>query len=171
MSSGDDRERPRKGNDVAQVEKRGDRKYRARHRGPDGKEHSQTFTTRRDAERWVNAQQNAKQQGGWVDPSLGRMTFAEWARRGENPRLICGRRRSRLTWECATTTWYPDSVPGRSHASAPRTCERWSMTRPKPASSRGVRSAGTRSWSFGPPKTKAGIRTVTMPAALADVLG
>ena len=54
-----------------------------RYRGPDGAERSRSFSRKTDAERWVTAEEASKLTGGWVDPSLGRMTFAEWVKRWE----------------------------------------------------------------------------------------
>ena len=66
---------------MAHIEKRGPRRYRARYRGPDGREHSETFATRRDAERFLATSEADKLRGAWVDPSLGRITFKEWTAR------------------------------------------------------------------------------------------
>jgi hypothetical protein len=52
--------------------------YRARYRDPAGREHSKTFIRRVDAERFVVEVEHAKSRGGWVDPTLGRITFAAW---------------------------------------------------------------------------------------------
>ena len=52
--------------------------YRARYRDPAGREHSKTFTRRVDAERFVVEVEHAKSRGTWVDPTLGRITFAAW---------------------------------------------------------------------------------------------
>ena len=52
--------------------------YRARYRDPAGREHSKTFTRRVDAERFVIEVEHAKSRGTWVDPTLGRITFAAW---------------------------------------------------------------------------------------------
>jgi integrase len=65
---------------MAYVEKRGPRKYRARYRGPDGRERSRTFETRRDAERFLVSIEHAKSIGGYVDPSAGRRLFGDYAR-------------------------------------------------------------------------------------------
>lgn len=39
----------------------------------------QTFAARVDAERWLAAQETDQARGAWVDPNLGRVSFAEWA--------------------------------------------------------------------------------------------
>jgi integrase len=64
---------------VAHVEKRGPGRWRARYRGPDGRERSKTFSRRSDAERWLANVETTKARGEWVDPALGRRTFASWA--------------------------------------------------------------------------------------------
>ncbi len=66
---------------MAHVEKRGPGRWRARHRGPDGKERSRTFRRRSDAERWLAGVETAKSRGAYVDPSAGRVTTGEWAAR------------------------------------------------------------------------------------------
>jgi integrase len=66
---------------VAHIEKRlrGSKlTYRARYRDPAGRERSKTFTRRVDAERFVVEVEHAKSRGAWVDPTLGRITFAAW---------------------------------------------------------------------------------------------
>nr|QEO74221.1 hypothetical protein [uncultured bacterium] len=63
---------------VAHVQKRGPSRWRARYRGPDGRERSKTFERRSDAERWVASMQVSKARGEWVDPALGRCAFATW---------------------------------------------------------------------------------------------
>lgn len=68
---------------MAHVEKRADRKYRARYRTPGGQERSKTFTTKREAERFLASVENDKATGRWTDPRLARVTFAEVARRAD----------------------------------------------------------------------------------------
>lgn len=66
---------------MAHVEKRGPGRWRARYRGPDGRERSQTFARRVDAERWLAGVTVSTAKGEWIDPALGRVTFAEWTER------------------------------------------------------------------------------------------
>ena len=66
---------------MAHVEKRGPQRWRARYRGPDGRERSRTFERRVDADRWLVAQEADKARGVWIDPALGRVTFGQWAER------------------------------------------------------------------------------------------
>jgi integrase len=63
---------------MAHVEKRGAGRWRARYRGPDGRELSRTFDRRTDADRWLASVETSKARGEWVDPALGRCTFASW---------------------------------------------------------------------------------------------
>jgi len=58
-----------------------DTAWRARYRGPDNYERSQTFDRRSDAERWLAEVQVAKARGTWVDPALGKITLAAWSDR------------------------------------------------------------------------------------------
>ncbi len=59
------------------VEKRGPGRWRARYRGPDGRERSRTFDRRVDAERWLRAEVGSLDRGAWVDPRAGRVTVGE----------------------------------------------------------------------------------------------
>ena len=56
---------------MAFIEKRGPKRWRARTRGPNGRERSKTFERRSDAERWLTSQESSKLQGAWVDPLSG----------------------------------------------------------------------------------------------------
>jgi integrase len=59
--------------------KSGEPRYEVRHRGPDGKERSRTFRTKKEAERYVRNQQTAVDAGTWIDPTAGRTTLGQWA--------------------------------------------------------------------------------------------
>ncbi len=67
---------------MGSIQKRPDRPkpWRARYRGPDGRQRSQSFRTKVKAERWLRDQLTRLDRGTWVDPSAGRMQFNEWAR-------------------------------------------------------------------------------------------
>ncbi len=52
-------------------------RWQARIRRPDGSQYSQTFTTRKAAERWERDQLTAQGNGGWVDPAAGRVVLAD----------------------------------------------------------------------------------------------
>lgn len=72
---------------MAHIERRGQGRWRARYRGPDGRERSRTFERRTDAERWLASVEVSKSKGDWVDPALGRRTFAWWVTEWE-PTLV-----------------------------------------------------------------------------------
>jgi len=50
---------------MAHVEKRAPGRWRARYRGPDGRERSKTFDRRVDAERWLASVETEKAKGTW----------------------------------------------------------------------------------------------------------
>ncbi len=58
-------------------------RYEVRLRGPDGRERSKTFRTRREAETYERAQRTDMARGAWLDPSTAQLTFAEVADRWE----------------------------------------------------------------------------------------
>ncbi len=66
---------------MAHVEKRAAGRWRARYREADGIERSQTFPTRRDADRFLTEIEHAKHSGSYVDPSAGRDLFRNFAER------------------------------------------------------------------------------------------
>ena len=61
--------------------------YRARFRGPDGRERSKSFELKRDAGRWLTAQKRDLDLGIWVDPVMGRVTVEEWVKKWETTRV------------------------------------------------------------------------------------
>lgn len=65
---------------MASIQKRPDGQYRARYRGPDGKEHARHFARKVDAQRWLDAQTAAIVTGSHVDPR-DRTTVVEYTRR------------------------------------------------------------------------------------------
>ncbi len=76
---------------MAFIEKRGPGRWRARYRGPDGRERSHTFERKSDAERWLATETADVARGAWTDPRLGRITLEEWAK----------------TWEAGTVNLRP----------------------------------------------------------------
>lgn len=50
------------------------RPWRARYRGPDGREHSRTFARKVEAQQWLRGQLSAIDSAGWVNPRAGRVT-------------------------------------------------------------------------------------------------
>ncbi len=64
---------------MANVARRQDGQWRARYRGPDGRERSKHFPRKVDAERWLASVTTSTARGEWVDPALSVVTFGEWA--------------------------------------------------------------------------------------------
>jgi integrase len=64
---------------MAYVEKRGENRYRARYRGPDGRERSKTFRTKRDATRWLTSTASSVYSGTYTDPQHGKQRFHDFA--------------------------------------------------------------------------------------------
>lgn len=56
-------------------------RYQVRYFGPDRRRRSETFSTRREAERFAKTAETDILRGTYVDPRLGLVTFAEWAER------------------------------------------------------------------------------------------
>jgi integrase len=54
--------------------------WRARYRDPDGQQRSRNFPRRREAELFLTGTEHAKASGAYVDPVLGKITFATWAK-------------------------------------------------------------------------------------------
>jgi integrase len=56
-------------------------RWQARYAGPDGRDRPapQTFLTKTDAERWLNAAETDIGRGAWVDPSAGETTIRQWS--------------------------------------------------------------------------------------------
>jgi len=52
--------------------------YEVRLRGGDGRERSQSFKTKKDAERYERDQLMARDRGTWIDPNAGKVTLADW---------------------------------------------------------------------------------------------
>src|SRR5438132_190497 len=56
-----------------------DSAWRARYRGPDGRERSKTFDRKADAENWLTGRESAKLRGEWIDPTAGRIRLIDFA--------------------------------------------------------------------------------------------
>ena len=52
--------------------------WRARYRAPDGRERSQTFSTKAAAQRWLSLVETSKVRDEWIDPSLGRISCGDY---------------------------------------------------------------------------------------------
>lgn len=57
------------------------RPWIARYVGPDGREHSRSFTRKLDADRFCSSIEGGKLRGEWTDPALGRIQVEQWAER------------------------------------------------------------------------------------------
>jgi integrase len=66
---------------MAFVERRAKDRWRARYRGPDGRERSKTFRRKIDADRFLATTEADKARGSWIDPALGRISLADWTER------------------------------------------------------------------------------------------
>ncbi|MGH2717117.1 MAG: tyrosine-type recombinase/integrase [Actinomycetota bacterium] len=71
---------------MGHVQRRG-KSWRARYIGPDGKERSRSFPRKVDAQRFLSTAETDKARGEWIDPRLGRRTFAEWCQEFEGSRV------------------------------------------------------------------------------------
>lgn len=60
-------------------------RFDATFRGPGGRKRSRSFRRIGDAQRWLDAQRDAKHRGGWIDPRAGSETlasfYARWRKR------------------------------------------------------------------------------------------
>jgi integrase len=54
--------------------------YRVRYRDPSGRSRSRSFTKKSDAEKYKSTVEADLVRGLWHDPSMGRMTFADWVK-------------------------------------------------------------------------------------------
>lgn len=63
---------------------RSGRVWEARCRDPDGKQRSKTFTTKREAERFLERLGTDLQRGDWLDPQRQKIGFAQWTAEGRN---------------------------------------------------------------------------------------
>jgi len=64
---------------MASVKKRPNGQWRARFRGPDGREHAKHFARKTDAQNWLDEQTAAMKTSQFVDPRAGRVTFRQYA--------------------------------------------------------------------------------------------
>jgi hypothetical protein len=75
---------PKVVNTVPDVARHGQGKWRARYRGPDGRERSKVFANKNDAVRWRTTALADQARGDWIDPRGGRITVRslaeQWSR-------------------------------------------------------------------------------------------
>ena len=68
------------------------KRYQARFLGPDGKSHSKTFQTTKDAQAWLNRQHADISAGEWKkSDTLTAVTFSDYAERWLAKRKVKGR--------------------------------------------------------------------------------
>ena len=92
------------------VEKRSTGRWRARYRGPDGRERSKTFERRVDAERWIAGVAFGIARGEWTDPARARVTVGDWSRQwmsAKSPSLKATTRQDyqSILRTCILPTW------------------------------------------------------------------
>lgn len=63
---------------MASIKQRPDGSWRARYRGPDGREYAKHARLKPDAQVWLDEATAAMSAGTWVDPRTARMTMGEW---------------------------------------------------------------------------------------------
>lgn len=64
---------------MAHIEKRGPGRWRARYRGPDGRERSRTFDRKVDADRWLDQVRGDLARGTYIDPTEAKVMFKDYA--------------------------------------------------------------------------------------------
>ena len=87
---------------MAHIEKRktskGEWRYEVRYRASDGREHSRTFPTRKEANHFKTKVEAELLHGTWVDPDRGRKSLSDYARDWLDHRPKPLRPRSRVTY-------------------------------------------------------------------------
>lgn len=68
---------------MASIKQRPDGSWRARYRGPDGREYAKHAKLKRDAQAWLDDATASMKAGTWVDPSTSKMTVGEWLTKWE----------------------------------------------------------------------------------------
>jgi integrase len=64
---------------MASAQKRPNRKWLGRYRGPDGRERSKAFGRKQDALRWAREQEDQVRSLGWTDPARAKVTVEDIA--------------------------------------------------------------------------------------------
>jgi hypothetical protein len=62
---------------MGSIDRRPSGRWRARYWDPEGRQRSQTFDRKGDAERFLQRNGADLQRGEWIDPALRRVLFAE----------------------------------------------------------------------------------------------
>ncbi|CAI9386061.1 site-specific integrase [Microbacterium sp. T2.11-28] len=63
---------------MASIKQRPDGTWRARYRGPDGREYAKHARLKKEAQEWLDAATAAMKTGTWVDPATSKMSTGEW---------------------------------------------------------------------------------------------
>ena len=61
-------------------------RWQVRYRDPSGRQRSENFAKKSDAEKTANLIEADKLRGRWTDPALGKLTYAEWSEQYESSR-------------------------------------------------------------------------------------
>jgi integrase len=64
---------------MANAARRPDGRWRGRYRGPDGKERTKAFATKRDALDWANREESKVRTQSWTDPNRAKISLGELA--------------------------------------------------------------------------------------------
>ena len=92
------------------IERRNGR-YRARYRDPLGRQLSETFSRKLDAERFLREVQVDIERGRWLDPSGAQLTLQSWSKEFLSWRVASRRRPSRPIAATWTSTSSPALAP------------------------------------------------------------
>ena len=85
-------------------------RYEVRLRGPDGRERSRTFRTRKAAETYQRELLAQRDRGGRVDPKAGRISLDEWVTEWSATSTFAHRRGGSTSTTFGSTSC-PSSVP------------------------------------------------------------
>lgn len=100
---------------MGHIQKRGKNRWRARYLDPDGRERSKTFPRRIEAERFLSTIESDKLRGSYLDPALGRVSFATFATEWLSVQLL--RPGSRAVYRSYLKNWLLPAFDGHTLAS------------------------------------------------------
>ncbi len=105
--------------------KKGDVRYDVRLRKPDGTPYSTTFRTKREAERFQANETATRQQGTWIDPKAGKITFRDWADEWHATMMLTWRRSTAQRHRVALDRyWIPALGASQMASIGPRNVQR-----------------------------------------------
>jgi hypothetical protein len=64
---------------MAHIRKLGQKRWQARYRSPDGREHARNFSREADAKRFAASVETDRARGQWIDPKLPKTRFGDYA--------------------------------------------------------------------------------------------